>query len=491
MLLAWTIVVAYSFSPFEFAATRGPLSERLPLGLPASPGDLLDLLLHGLLFAAVGVTDRWAVRWSDPGGRTFTPVLVRGVLLCLSIEIGQSLVAARHAAVVDLMVNVLGYSLGHLSGRPLLMHTGLSSHRPTVRSRAAGVGWLTVWGLVWGSLILLPARFVALDRWDPGYHLIIGNESDGQRPWEGEIAYVAVYDRALSADQVRGSLAHPPGLEGSTAARLPMGLLAAYDFTGASERAVAPQGRLRAPGLELLVPPGATWRTGAASSLLIQQGSLLSSAAPAEPLTAAMASANAFTIEVWCRPASLAQTGPARIVSVSEGIEMRNFTVGQEEDAITFRVRNRLNGANGVAFELNAPHTLSRDPVQVLAIYDGGRSLVLRNGERSGTVDLREPSALIGLGTRVAGAAIVALLAALSLIVVRASWLPHLVGACHFLQLLLIGYGILLIPVAFGLFLSFVPPNTVHAWFAPMLLVSWLCCRGRGAEAYAADDAAR
>ena len=34
--------------------------------------------------------------------------------------------------------------------------------------------------------------------WDPSYHLILGNEATGNRPWKGKIYFVAIYDRPLS-----------------------------------------------------------------------------------------------------------------------------------------------------------------------------------------------------------------------------------------------------------------------------------------------------
>jgi hypothetical protein len=41
--------------------------------------------------------------------------------------------------------------------------------------------------------------------WDPEYPLILGNEATGDRPWLGEISYVAIYNRALHAQEVSKS----------------------------------------------------------------------------------------------------------------------------------------------------------------------------------------------------------------------------------------------------------------------------------------------
>ncbi len=42
----------------------------------------------------------------------------------------------------------------------------------------------------------------ALDNWDDGYHLMVANEGTLDRPWLGDVGYVAVYDRALGPDEV-------------------------------------------------------------------------------------------------------------------------------------------------------------------------------------------------------------------------------------------------------------------------------------------------
>jgi hypothetical protein len=61
--------------------------------------------------------------------------------------------------------------------------------------------------------------------WDPSYYLAFGNEADGGKPWDGTLAYAAIYDRPLAADTVaaRYRLKQDAPAEA--------GLLAAYDFT--------------------------------------------------------------------------------------------------------------------------------------------------------------------------------------------------------------------------------------------------------------------
>jgi hypothetical protein len=53
-----------------------------------------------------------------------------------------------------------------------------------------------------------------MNRWPDDCRLVVGNEVSGDRPWRGEIALVALYARALSADEIAQNFAAgPPQIE--------------------------------------------------------------------------------------------------------------------------------------------------------------------------------------------------------------------------------------------------------------------------------------
>lgn len=62
-------------------------------------------------------------------------------------------------------------------------------------------GALTATGVVPGDL----------SNWDPSYRLALGNEIGAERPWLGELHLVAVYDRALSSQEIASHHALGPG----------------------------------------------------------------------------------------------------------------------------------------------------------------------------------------------------------------------------------------------------------------------------------------
>ncbi|MFQ6026023.1 MAG: LamG-like jellyroll fold domain-containing protein, partial [Dehalococcoidia bacterium] len=62
----------------------------------------------------------------------------------------------------------------------------------------------------------------SFDTWDPDYPLLIGNEPSADRPWRGKIFLVAIYDRALSGEEIQQNL--------SRERRVTEGLVALYNF---------------------------------------------------------------------------------------------------------------------------------------------------------------------------------------------------------------------------------------------------------------------
>ena len=76
-------------------------------------------------------------------------------------------------------------------------------------------------------------------------------------------------------------------------------------------------------------------------------GSLLATEAPTERVTQTVRESGELTVEAWLKPASSDQSGPARIVSVSDGTETsrRNFTLGQQGSRYIFRLRTDAEDA--------------------------------------------------------------------------------------------------------------------------------------------------
>ncbi|MGB9596559.1 MAG: LamG-like jellyroll fold domain-containing protein, partial [Candidatus Poribacteria bacterium] len=87
-----------------------------------------------------------------------------------------------------------------------------------------------------------------------------------------------------------------------------------------------------------------------------------------------------LSIEVWFTPNSLNQTGPARIISMSTDPLQRNFTLGQTNDDIAFRLRTTKTDQNGIPELDTQKHILSEKPIHLVATYDGNIKKLYING---------------------------------------------------------------------------------------------------------------
>ena len=107
----------------------------------------------------------------------------------------------------------------------------------------------------------------------------------------------------------------------------------------------------------------------------------------ASALCEAIKEAEAFTIEVEIISRDLEQRGPARILSMSRNPEKRNVTLGQDGSRLSLRIRNELNGDNGIEQQIRtADNVISGDWQHWTATYDRGITKLFLDGH------LLEPS---------------------------------------------------------------------------------------------------
>jgi VanZ family protein len=93
--------------------------------------------------------------------------------------------------------------------------------------------------------------------WDPSYSLVLGNEATGNRPWLGKLFLVAIYNRALSEQEIWKNYAagrfFDPAVSPSDQ-RVRDGLLTLYLFSeGKGNRVLERSGKLSS--LDLKIPP--------------------------------------------------------------------------------------------------------------------------------------------------------------------------------------------------------------------------------------------
>jgi VanZ family protein len=91
--------------------------------------------------------------------------------------------------------------------------------------------------------------------WDPSYHLVLGNEATGNRPWKGKILYFSIYNRALSEKEIQKNYRIGQVREGLSSNENPLvsaGLVVRYLFEERNGREVVDHSAISS--LNLYIP---------------------------------------------------------------------------------------------------------------------------------------------------------------------------------------------------------------------------------------------
>ncbi len=358
---AW--IIALSLAPFGISNDPVALRERLRAAFDfQDTGGFAVGIVHFIGFAAVGFSGAMAHRsWVKSHKILVVIILIIG---CVMLEAAKLWVPLRHALVFDVIVKILGA----MAGAGIALRTReleMGGQRKVSQVGAMIVSFLTL--AAWWVVGLKPLTGPLKLDWNPDFRLLIGNEGDGQRPWEGKVKRLAIFDRALTSSEI--ATLKNGGLSGA---------LVDYHFPDPQGFSAKPAGKLaKDPSLIMAA-------TGRPEGALSTQG-------PASALARAINRSNAFSVVATIETTDLDQTGPARIISFSRDTLMRNFTLGQVHDEIEFRVSNPLNGPNGSGFALQ--QKAIRDGKLDLAVnYDHGHSQMFVDGVRlPDIIDLREP----------------------------------------------------------------------------------------------------
>lgn len=210
-----------------------------------------------------------------------------------------------------------------------------------------------------------------IESWNQ-YRLAIGNEITLERDWLGEIFFVAIYDRMLRGDEIKEN--YEKGVTGKSRS----GALALYDFEEGSGMMI--EDKVTSSPLNLIISDTSDveWIAG---GLRINGSSLISSADPAIKISDAVNASKEFTIESWIKPANLTNSGPARIVSMSQDSGFRNFTLAQQLDGYRMRILRQGSPPNGTP-SIEAAGSVKLELAHLaFAIDKRGAATLYLNGE--------------------------------------------------------------------------------------------------------------
>jgi hypothetical protein len=304
-----------------------------------------DLWVNVLLYLPLGIALR---------GRGIVFAGMIGATLSMGVELTQLFYPDRYTAATDVAANAAGVVVGCAASRRFGRRNawGLDpiALSPTLILLAA-VGIVLAIGA-----LARPGRASDFSNWDPECRLIVADELTRNRPWEGSIESLAVFDDCLARTEIEGL------------SRVGWGPVAA-DLV-----------RSRGP-LVVMQPP---------ADLDSVRGIPLLNAVEHAAFFNALAARGELTVLVWFRTALENQAGPARIAGYSKSNWAQNFSLGQEGREVNFRLRTPTTSPGGYNPQTRTRPILARDEeTLVAATYDGRNVRVFVNGSQEARLNLR------------------------------------------------------------------------------------------------------
>ncbi len=284
-----------------------------------------------------------------------------GLLLSGSVELLQMYSTSRFPTLGDILANTLGTILGYaiylMWGNNIYgkWSTFLNWLQQKLSFRRLLITYLVFVGIIL-IVSLVIQKQANLSNWQTNFPLILGNEYSEGQPWKGLITNLYLADKVVDEAEIEALLAGK-----QTKPLLTNSLVAYYDFTT--------NGAGNFPSLTWQGTPVFGREAGGA---LFSERQWLLSEGNVYQISNALRNSSAFTLGLVVAAGDLEQYGPARLFSISNGIDQRNLTVGQEGSDLILRLRTPFNDQNGRHPEFIIPDIFTdTDLHHIIITYDG------------------------------------------------------------------------------------------------------------------------
>lgn len=174
---------------------------------------------------------------------------------------------------------------------------------------------------------------------------MLGNETTGDKPWQGYISKLYIADRAISQNDVLELFNTNNYLD-----VIGNSLIASYQLTNQNKY------QDTTGQLPELLSQGKSAKIKDSKGVALSSSYWLTTGIPATLLSKRIRQTSEFTIITSIATTDTTQTGPARIISLSSDILRRNFTLGQQENHLDLRIRSPITGENATDVQLSIPN---------------------------------------------------------------------------------------------------------------------------------------
>jgi VanZ family protein len=370
LITSFICIVVATLSPFKFSLPEN-FSPQSILNNFHHTSDIKDYSRNIILFIPFGLALA-SVLFQNNYKRSTVLIIAFATSLGLSfsVELIQSFSAVRISNLTDVVTNTLGGLFGAAlySWRQLLIPftravIQINGNHLTIKSLL--LIFTSFFTLICMAILvlLMSANF---NNWNDDFNLSIGNESTGDRPWQGYMSSLHIVDRAFDSDSIAQSFKE----KNKFFARLPnlvVSLVATPDGQGyiGFDRQVPLllwQGIKSADDTDKV-----SKKLSEQSSLFINAGMRqdqrvfidhdywLKTKEPVISINNRLRKTSEFTLSTVVASDQIKQDGLTRIISISKNPFYRNLTLGQNGKNLGLRLRTPITGENGTEPEFIIP----------------------------------------------------------------------------------------------------------------------------------------
>jgi len=286
------------------------------------------------------------------------------ILFVIFVELLQAGIVGRHARLLDALFAILNGGLGAILAA--MVYEKRNNLLLFCRFAIVVVNVSLIWTLYSAN------SGGQLSNWNCDYPLVLANEATNDRPWLGKLHGFAIYLNELDAGQIRLLEQTPFTSKGETL-RKSMGAIVwiVADNQGNIPTLKYYKSENQSESVELKL-----------RKLDITTPVTITNPDIGNKMCIDILRQQIFTVEVLISKLDLSHTGLARIISNSLTPGLRNFTLGQEEGDIVFRVRSLRNGVNGTKLAIRTRGNKLRSKYNhIVATYSQGRASIILNGK--------------------------------------------------------------------------------------------------------------
>ncbi|MGF1589723.1 MAG: VanZ family protein [Pleurocapsa sp.] len=383
LIASLSAICIATISPFEFVIppefSAQYVIEEFNFG-----SSVKDYLQNILLFMPFGIS--LALIFDRPQRKIFIIIVfagLSGAVVSTVVEVTQLFLPIRVSNLTDIIHNSLGSTLGSILYLWRRDINQLVSGIITGDRRKLSLKSLLIAIFSYCSIVILGVGVlltnVNLSNWNEDFPLVIGNEATGDRPWNGYINNLYIGDRSLSKFEVEKAFEQAD----TFLPQLPS-LVTSFNFDNlqnyySDNSRHATKLLWHSPSLsqinqqdipsDLAKDQESTNNLGQKKSgVLINSKQWLKTAQPATLLIKRLQKTDEFALFMTISTNDVNQVGPARIITLSDGIYTQNLVVAQEKTGLNFRLRTPITGSNATQPELIIPKVFDTNNLHQILI---------------------------------------------------------------------------------------------------------------------------